>query len=295
MKATFFIIPESFKYNGISQSDIEEKIENFAIDLRKIKDTAENEIFCHPDVYNVEILKNASISDVLYQPATKLIDRDVIQQLRIIWELKETNDSTSDICEVYLLNHNEDECYGLIAFNLIDYVLPEYQLIYGINGWFKFRRHFLGIYPKNAEYFIDECKLYHESLFFHDDNKIFIKRLFPHCIKKVIYHLSELNDKFPNSKTIPYNRRNTLRNFNGIYDHDGQEASIQGDIGKKDDLTFVFKNNKGENKEKYCELHLKISLDDHDIFSNDRRIYFCEGDKDIENGKILIGHIGKHL
>lgn len=295
MKATFFIIPESFKYNGDTQSNIEEKLKNFAIDLRRIKETPGNEIFYHLDIYNVEIFENKTICDVLYDPTTQLIDRDVIQQLRTIWELQGTTDSISDICEVYLPSHNENECYGLIAFNTIDNIMPEYQLVYGIDSWFKFKRHFLGTYPKNTEFFIDECKIYFDALFFHENNKITIKRLFPHCIKKIIYHLSELNDKFPISKTIPYNRVNTLVNFNGIYYHDGQGASPQGNIDKKKDLTFSFVDNRGKDEYVYCELHLKISRDDHNIFSNDRRIYFHEGIEKIENGKILVGHIGKHL
>lgn len=295
MKSIFFIIPESFRYNGDPQSHIEKKIENFAVDLRKIKETSYNYIFCHSDVYNIEIIENITISDILYNPVTKLIDRDIIQQLRIIWELEETNDSISDICEVYLPNHNENECYGLIAFNPIKNILSEYQLIYGINSWLKFKRYFLGTYPKNTDFFIDECKVYFEYLFFHEDNKITMKRLFPDCVKKIIYHLSELNDKFPNSKTIPYVRLNTLDNFNGIYNHDGQAASPEGDIRKKSTLSFNFENKYGVKKSMYCELHLKISYDDKNLFSNDRRIYFHEGIENIEKGKILIGHIGKHL
>lgn len=295
MKATFFIIPESFQYGRESQIDIEKKIQNFAIDLRRIKETPINHIFYHSEVYNVEIFENLTISDILNNPNSDLIDRDIIQQLRIIWELNETTDSINDIKEVYLPNHNENECYGLIAFNSIADILPEYQLVYGIDSWFKFRRHFLGAYPKNTDFFIDECKIYFENLFFHDDNKTSLKRLFTDCVKKIIYHLSELNDKFPQSRTIPYNRTNTLRNFNVIYNHDGQTASPQGDIRKKNDLSFKFTNKDGGIESVYCELHLKLSHDDQDVFSNDRRIYFHEGNEKIQNGKILIGHIGKHL
>ncbi|HFK5526616.1 TPA: hypothetical protein ACGZ99_000651 [Elizabethkingia anophelis] len=295
MKATFFIIPESFQYKGEPQSDIERKIENFAIDLRRIKETPINDILCHSDVYNVEFFKNKTISDILNVPKHESIDRDVFQHLRIIWELKESTDSIDDIKEVYIPGHNENECYGLVAFNQIDNILPEYQLIYGIDSWFKFRRFFLGVYPKNVDFFIDECNVYFENLFFHEDNKISLKRLFPNCVKRVIYHLSELNDKFPQSKTIPYNRIDTLGKFNSTYSHDGQEASPQGDIKKKKDLTFNFVNEKGSVESMYCELHLKLSHDDHNVFSNDRRIYFHEGNEKIHEGKILIGHIGKHL
>ncbi|WP_166334435.1 hypothetical protein [Sphingobacterium chungjuense] len=295
MKANFFIIPESFKYSGDSQCNIEDKLKNFAIDLQRIKGISGNHIFCHIDVYGVEIIDSETISDILNDPNSSSLDRDIIQQLRIIWELQETSDSIDDICKVYLPSHNEEECYGLIAFNQIEDISPEYQLIYGIDGWFKFKRYFLGIYPQNADFFIDECKIYFEFLYFHEDNKNSVKRIFPSCVKKIIHHLSELNDKFPNSKTSPYNRLNTLDNFNVQYVHDGQAASPQGDIRKKRDLTFVFLNKENCSENVYCELHLKISHDDRNVFSNDRRIYFHEGIKQIQDGKILIGHIGKHL
>ena len=88
MKATFFIIPESFQYDGASRTDTEKKIENFALDLRKIKETFGNEIFCHSEVYNVDFFENNTISDFLNNPKIDFFDRDISQQLRIIWELE---------------------------------------------------------------------------------------------------------------------------------------------------------------------------------------------------------------
>lgn len=294
MESTFFIVPESFKYSGETKNEIKAKIENFAIDLRRIKETSGNEIFCNPDVYNIQIFENITISDVLYTN-TNLFDRDTNQQLRIIWELQETNDSIEKICQNFLPNHTKKKCYGLIAFNPITSVVPEYQLIYGIDAWFNFKRYFLGLYPIDSDFFINECKIYFEALFFHENNKNTVKVLFPNCVKRIIHHLTELNNKFPVSKTIPYNRKNTLDIFNTTYINDGQKASAEGNINKKDSLTFTFINDGQISENVYCELHLKLSIDDRGGFDNDRRIYFHEGKEKIENGKILIGHIGKHL
>lgn len=295
MKATFFIIPESFKYNGDCQGVIENKIKNFAIDLRRIKATPVNDIFCHFDVYNVNILENHTISDVINNPNTELIDRDIIQQLRIIWELKETTDSIDDIKEVYLPNHNENECYGLMAFNSIDSVLPEYQLIYGMDSWFKFRRYFLGIYPKNEIFYIDECKKYFPNLYFHERNKTSISSIFSDCPKKIIYHLAALNDELNLIDISKKNRTQVLEAFSIIAKLD-ETASLEGNAAKKNDFTFTFINDEDNEVKVCCEPHLKLCFSDNsNTYSTERRIYFHEGIEKIQKGKILIGHIGKHL
>lgn len=296
MKANFYIIPESFQYDGEEKSILEEKIKNFAIDLRRIKETDGNEIFCNPEIYYQPIFETKTIHDIINDYQQKIIDRDVVQQLRIIWELEETDALINDIEEIYLPNHTKDECHGLIAFKEIEGIPSEYQLVYGIDSWFKFKRYFLGLYPGSAEYFIPECGIYFENLYFHERNNTTANHLLPHCAKRVLHHLGELNDKFTICRTSPYNRVETLKVFNTVYEHDGQEASQEGDAARKKHFTFSFVTNNGSAEDVCCEPHLKISYTDNGgDFSNDRRIYFHEGKNNIEGGKILIGHIGKHL
>jgi len=74
-----------------------------------------------------------------------------------------------------------------------------------------------------------------------------------------------------------------------------QNASVEGNIDRKAILSWSFGNDSDAYEEIYCKLHLKLLLDDKGRVSTERRIYFHEGKKNIQNGKILIGHIGEHL
>ncbi len=76
-----------------------------------------------------------------------------------------------------------------------------------------------------------------------------------------------------------------------------KNASIEGNIKRKKDLTFPFFNQEGDIELIYCELHLKLMYDDSGkkLLGKENRIYFHEGKSNIQNGRILIGHIGKHL
>jgi hypothetical protein len=78
-----------------------------------------------------------------------------------------------------------------------------------------------------------------------------------------------------------------------------EAASLEGNISMKKKLTFSFENDNGNLENVCCEAHLKLCYNDNypcdASYSTDRRIYFHSGKDKIQNGKILIGHIGKHL
>jgi hypothetical protein len=304
MTAEFYIVPESFRYKtGVKARELEEKIKNLADDcfsyIREYKD--ENRIFVHPDIYSVDIFDGITISDFLYnaQQICRIFDRDVIKALRkIITENSDTTYTVDFIVNSLLPNHDENVCYGLICFNEIEKIAPDYQIVYNLHNWFVFRRYFLGLYPKNADYYIDECKKYFKNLFFHENNKNTIKKIFSNCPKKILYHLAALNDCLPTILKEEKQLQVVLKNLTAAA-HLDEAASLEGNVAHKEILTFKFKNTDGKIENVYCEAHLKICYNDnypHDTsYSTDRRIYFHPGRNNIQNGKILIGHIGKHL
>jgi hypothetical protein len=300
MVAEFHIITESFCQN-LSKEKIEEKTKALAQDfvlIKKYKET--NKILIHSDIYNIKFISNFSISDLLFnnEIANGILDRDVRLSLKkIILESESTTVTSEEVKSVLLSEHSEDICHGLIAFDLINDVSPEFQVIYDIKGWLVFRRHFLSIYPKNESFFIDECSKYFPNIFFHERNKGSITSIFD-CPKKIIYHLTALNDKFRLSQSENRNRTEVLIHFSSANDLD-ETASLEGNASRKPALSFDFKNIQDEIIQVCCEPHLKLCYNDFypgdNSYSNDRRIYFHEGVDTIQNGKILVGHIGSHL
>lgn len=301
MVAEFYIIADSFTQNSdLTVEEVESKTKSLANDFVYIKQYKEtNKLLIHADIYNVQFISGIKISDLLYnnRVANEYLDRDVRLALKkIILEQETTEITIEEVKEVLLPEHNEDICHGLIGFNTVDDVAPQFQVVYNLSGWLNFRRYFLGIYPKNETYYIDECKKYFPKLSFHERNKMTIKSILRNCPQKIIYHLSALNDKFRESSNLPeLNRTQILEHFS-INSSLDEKASIEGDASRKKDFTFQFLNSENISEDVCCEPHLKLCYSDTDTaYSTERRIYFYEGKPNIQNGKILIGHIGKHL
>lgn len=303
MIAEFYIIAESFAENtNLTKEEVETKTMSLAEDFVQIKKhRATNKLFVHSDIYNVTFVNNTTISDLLFnnEIANRNLDRDVRVSLqKIILESENTSNTSEEVKQVLLPIHNEDICHGLIGFNTVDGIDLGLQIVYNINGWYDFRRHYLSLYPKNPIYFIEECIKYFPNLYFHERNKTTVGTILNNCPKKIVYHLSALNDKFKRFYVLPYNRSTALQQFS-IYASLDETASGEGNAERKNDFTFDFTNNKEVTERVCCEPHLKLCFNDNhpgdSSYSTDRRIYFHEGKENIHEGKILIGHIGGHL
>lgn len=301
MVAEFYIIAESFTQNAASSKEqIEIKIEALGsdfINIRKHKET--NKLFINPEIYNISFINNVSISDLLYNDeiSNENIDRDARNMLKKIVMETETNSITSkEVIEVLLPEHNEELCHGLIAFNSVDGVNPEFQIVYNEKGWLKFRRHYLGLYPKNEEFFILECRKYFPNIIFHNNTINSISSIFNNFPKKIIYHLEALNDRFKESEDGFRHRQQVLTHFSGNCNLD-TTASLEGNADKKPLFTYEFVDSEGNNQSVCCEPHIKLCTSDTpgDNTYYQNRIYFHEGFENIEENKILIGHIGGHL
>jgi hypothetical protein len=301
MVAEFYIMAESFEQNSdFNKEEIENKTKSLAEDFVYIKRYREtNQLFVHPDIYNLKFIENITLLDLIYNDeiANKNLDRDVRMALKkIIIESRETNCTSEEVIEVLLPEHDENKCHGLIGFNVIDDVAPEYQIVYNLNGWFQFRRHYLGLYPKNENFFIDECKRYFPNIVFHERNRTTVGTILNNFSKKIVYHLTALNDKFRESEDGTRHRTQVLTHFSGNCNLDAT-ATLEGNAQRKPDFTFEFIDNKKIPRQVCCEPHMKLckSHVSGDNTYYQHRIYFHEGIETINNNKILVGHIGEHL
>jgi hypothetical protein len=301
MIAEFYIIAESFAQNTNStKEEIELKTQalgNDFVSIRKYKN--ENKLLVNTEIYNTPFVNNVTISDLLYNDtvANRNLDRDTRNMLKkIVLEAENTTISSQEVIDVLLPEHNQERCHGLIAFNEVTGINPEFQVVYNHNGWLKFRRHYLSLYPINEEYFITECKKYFPELIFHDNTINSIRPIFQGFHKKIIYHLTALNDRFRESQDGFRNRQQVLDHFSGNCNLD-TTASLEGDASRKPFFTYNFVNDQKNQQSVCCEPHIKLCSSgipgDNTYYQH--RIYFHEGFENISDKKILIGHIGVHL
>ena len=76
-------------------------------------------------------------SDLLYNDeiANKNLERDARNLLKkIIIESAITEYTTQEVNEILLPEHNENICHGLIGFNMVAGVNPEFQEVYNLSG-----------------------------------------------------------------------------------------------------------------------------------------------------------------
>ncbi|MDL2208905.1 hypothetical protein LJC54_02990 [Parabacteroides sp. OttesenSCG-928-J18] len=305
MIADLYLLTESIQHNGADSEDvILAKLNTFIEDLIHIdlyRD--ENKIFINPSIYSVNITETKNIFQIL-----ESLERDKKNFLYgILYNGSNSTDLNVDEVRIKCTRHNREVCSGIIAFNAIRELDDELTIIYNQKGWFDFRRFFLGIYPGDADFFIDECKKYFIKLFFHENNRTSIINYLHIFPKKIVKYLSDLNDLFPdfyeNNYRNALNINDLLRQFSIMCEHD-RHASLQGNPERRDSLTFdFFAYNEDADMyyvdNIYCEPHLKISKSDN--YPQDSRddypcrIYFHFGKKNVENGRVLIGSIGPHV
>jgi len=294
MIAQLYLLSESLKYNGKdTECVLLKKMNAFVEDLKYIyKYREENRIMIDPAIYNVNIFFGKKLFDII-----DLLERDGRNLLySVLGNTSSQTDLKMEAIKNECLNHNQDNCSAILAFNTIENIVEEVIIVYDKQSWFDFRRKFLGKYPQDSDYFIEECKKYFENLFFHDNNKKSVNGYLSNFSIKIVKYLSDLNDDFKPFYEQNRNISNTndlLKKFSVMHSHD-EHASLQGNHEKKDMLTFTFNTQKI-----CCEPHLKISKSDR--YPKDPkddyavRIYFHFGLINVENGRILIGSIGPHI
>jgi hypothetical protein len=301
MVAELYIVAESFANNiNLPTPEIEDKTKALAEDfvyIRKYKDT--NKLYVHPDIYNVNYLNKILLSDLIYnwQIAKQHIDRDVFNALqKIVIESATTTHTSQEVIDVLLPEHDENLCHGLVAFNQIQNVQPEFQIVYDTQSWLKFRRYFLSLYPKNANFFMSECTKYFPDILFHTNNWNTVGDILPEFSTKIVYHLSALNDRFRESQDGHRNRQQVLEHFS-LNCHLDETASLEGEASRKPKFTYEFSNSTGGKRNICCEPHLKLcssgNAGDNTCYFH--RVYFHEGFPDFDEGRILVGHIGEHI
>ncbi|WP_341228319.1 hypothetical protein [uncultured Arcticibacterium sp.] len=300
MKAEFYLLNESFDSINPDISSFEDSIGLLSEDTENIKSNGDS-ILRHNDIYEVNIGNNTPLYKYLFEGDLNSRNSSKKYLMKIIDRAKETNWSNSDIKDLVKDQETADFCNEKKAYGFISYGgkaikgLEKYT-ISNIKTWFSFHRYFLGKYPCEPYYFIDECRKNFPYIHIHTRVKMEIDKTdggWINFTQSFVKGLSCLNDTLPYYLEKSYVRKRDLLTFSASV---GIDVTPEGNLKHKPNMTFEFSTVNGL-KKVCCEPHMKFNqsdkVGDNTYYKN--RIYFYESDPDIENGKILVGHIGQHI
>mgnify|MGYP003607722545 CR=1 FL=1 len=298
MIANLYIIPQSFNHDAFSSEFFFLSLHNLIADyhnLVKYKD--ENKIYIQEDVFYIDLPNGINLAEFVYSNDLKLTgkEKSLKQTLsNILMKLPQVSTNIDEI-KLEISKNSIDSSTGIISLFPIDNIALDNQIVYDVNSWFHFRRHHLGLFFGDSNYFINECVKYFPNIFFHDNNYSSVDKILKDFALKIIKHLVALHDVLPmimKNETFS-NHADLLVHFSSKAGLD-EIATLEG--GSKTRLKFKFKNIKGKIEELICEPHLKLCTNDKGdskYFQN--RIYFHFGKDKVEESKILVAHIGEHL
>lgn len=294
MIAHLYLINNSFLWNNSDKlADFQLKMANFQKMMERINMyPEENLLYVIFDSFiSTTILENLTISDIItdYDKAIETIGKEAyVILMSIIKRYIATNASDEDIKE-YLTLEDADNCHGVIVFSRIKGINNHVQVLSSEQGWFDFRRHHLGKYPHNPEYFLIESTKYFPNLSIHPDNAGSMRDVIKTHPIQIIQYLSSLNDHFRKEFD---NSKKDLKEFLPLFalKHELDGASLDGNKDKK--FYFIFSEN-GRIIQAYCEAHLKMFHDDHGNANQHCRIYFKK--PIMGEPYIYVGYIGEHL
>lgn len=297
MQNNFYLHESSFICSSI-MTNIElgsliEELSSTCSDIRLNEDI----VYKNDVIYSIEIFQNKQIYEIIWNPEDNTFTDNQKKALMLII------DHSTSISETYLEiieklnNHDIKEIWGIICLIKIDVLnVNREQLVYNFNDWLNFHRYFMGIYPISEKHFFKECKISFPDIFFHNNIENTLSTLdgsiFNFC-KTIVKALCFLNDNFKKY----YDETNVQHSLKLCSSAFGFEISLEGNAHRKKDLTFDFVDKNKKPKSICCDPHIKLctsdNIGDNHYYYN--RIYFYGGHIDIEENKVLIGYIGKHL
>lgn len=252
----------------------------------------DNEFYFNNNQFtNTVILSNkVTIADVL-NTGERRLGRDSMNLFLSLFKIcKKCTLSKNELVE-YLELEDETQCNGILVLNEQDDLPKSHQVISTVKGWLTFRRFYLGKYPGNATYFLEESKKYFTELRIHEHNKDkYLKEILLTHSRRIVAYLSALNDNFLLDYTsFIGDLIQFLPAFSAKYGLD--DASFEGKKDSKFKCSFLL--GEGKTIEVYCEPHLKMYTDDVGNKNQHGRIYFNVPRKGDEI--LYVGFICRHL
>jgi hypothetical protein len=304
VKADLYLFNSSFIYKDeISLNVLRDNLRELQITIQNIKENSvkfqseKDQVFKYEGIYEITIFKDVTIAEFLYNNIIsfrKLRDEKKFL-MKILDHSIQSNLTEEEILDI--LRNDSNNLRGLLYLHSIYVDKIDNKLIVKTKEhWYNFHRHFLSKNPVDELNFYSESQKYFTNIYFHPDVEKTLRKLdggLEKFAETIVYNLTQLNDNF-SIYNSPSDRIGTLRKFSSIC---GVNASPEGNASRKSSLTFEFNDENSNPMSICCEPHLKLSKADMpgDTHFYYNRIYFHEGKPNVEGGRILVAHIGKHL
>lgn len=237
-----------------------------------------------------------SFADWLYDPtAHNDISNDIVKELRIKLEKCRSLDHAEYSA---LMDTVEKNSCGQEGELIVSIHTDTTNVLYvsTISRYWLAKQWYLSRFVKKAE-FAREASECFPHLFFHNNISSSINTLnvsFTQERALIVQHLQALDGFFSRFKELRTGGMGNRDLCTAFQEYAGIECSPQGGRGTVQNLFWEFTNAKKASIRVCCECHTKLKYKDMAAEKQDR-IYFDPGSPDIEGGKILIAHIGKHL
>lgn len=238
---------------------------------------------------------NVCFCDWLYDRSKNPELADMKRELMLLLEKSTTLD---DEREFEALSKAVDEGKPRDKLVIAFRVCPDNDLyVYNIERYLNAKRLYLGSCTAKND-FVDDAKMCFPHLYFDEAVYSSINTLntsFNTIRPIIVEHLSILNEyreQLSESEEQPEDFRTTA---NRIYETFRIECSPQAGRQSVRGLIRTLRNDAtNENEELCCELHTKLKWRGMDHNKQDR-IYFHPGKPNIQNGRLIIAHIGSHV
>lgn len=288
MTISWLIDNSTFRYREC----IEEDVQCLAEMLYDVKKNGEG-IIVNEEINYVNFTDNQLLCDWIYSK-----DPEYKNERRLLLKLINTKKIVSLSESIDIQQNPHKNRVGFLALTDLESEMPSRYLAKSVDQIINVRRIFLHDIETSSEFMVEVNGCF-PNLVFGCDVKNSIDTLSLHIRyykNEVIKHLSKINDNFIEIFD-KYHKDGLNMVIERFSCETGLEASLEGDRKKADRLKFNFIDKSGKVISLVCEPHTKLfssGIQGDTVYRYDR-IYFREEYQDIENGKILIGYIGKHI
>ncbi len=270
------------RYNGaggIQENQLEDCAERL-ITLHKVIVDSGEVVRKEDSLYEVEIFPGVSLCDVIYGDGAKYLSHDCLASFRLMIDQspilnKQHFDNASIVGTIGLLHGKND------------------NELASSGDWVRLVRLDLSLNIKPVTDFYADFSAAFPRLKFSNE--------FPDCLSSfegghipysatITRSLASLNDDWVENKNgdLP----EMLRAFSS---KSKCPTSLEGNGARKKALTFSFSLDSDRFEPVLCEPHMKLERADVQGEYCFNRIYFCPRVHASFEGKILVGHVGKHL